>query len=95
MAEDSLDAFLELTSDSATMSVRVGGETLDSRRGAADENNPRGIQIMSFTFGNANAIAIAEKRREEAETKAAAAKKAREKRAAGARGSSNQADDSA
>ncbi|MDZ4818833.1 MAG: type VI secretion system tube protein Hcp [Planctomycetota bacterium] len=65
MAAEALDAYLELVPDQSTMRVRIIGESKDSKEGGADAYG--GIQIKSFTFGNASAITAAAKDRDEDE----------------------------
>ncbi len=61
---DVFDGFLELVPNQATMRVRIMGETQDSKQNTGDA--PKGIQINSFTFGNASAIAAAQADRDAA-----------------------------
>jgi len=64
---DAFDGFLELVPNQATMRVRIMGETQDSKQNAGEA--PKGIQINSFTFGNASAIAAAQAERDAAKDK--------------------------
>lgn len=55
MAKDHFDGFLRLV-PSKKMSVKIIGETLDARK-ASDGSGTVGIEIDSFSFGNAKALA--------------------------------------
>lgn len=56
MSKDHFDGYLQLV-PSKQMTTKIVGETLDARRGSSDAGEPvAGIEIDSFSFGNAKSL---------------------------------------
>lgn len=56
MSKDHFDGYLQLV-PSKQMTTKIVGETLDAKRGSSDSGEPvAGIEIDSFSFGNAKSL---------------------------------------
>jgi type VI protein secretion system component Hcp len=79
MAKDRFDGFLRLV-PSKKMTTRIAGETQDTKKGGTDDSGTTGLEIDSFSFGNAKALSADDEDEDTDDKEKRAKQKAKAKR---------------